>query len=1203
MAADGWQFWIDRGGTFTDIVARRPDGRLLTHKLLSIHPERYADAAVHGIRELLQLDADAPLPVNRIQVIKMGTTLATNALLERKGAPTLLAITRGFGDALRIGYQNRPRIFARRIERPPPLYAQVVEIDERLGADGSVVRALNLDAARLAFDAARGAGIEAISIVLMHGYRHPRHERALAELAGKLGFTQISVSHEVSPLMKLVSRGDTTVADAYLSPVLRAYVHQLQQRLTQHERMPRLLFMQSHGGLIEAERLRGKDALLSGPAGGLVGAVHAATQAGFRRIISFDMGGTSTDVAHHAGDFEYSQETELAGMRLRTPMLAIDTVAAGGGSILHFDGTRYRVGPHSAGADPGPACYHRGGPLTVTDANLMLGRIQPDFFPQIFGPHGDEPLARAMVDTGFAELAAAIRDQLGDVRSAEQVAAGFRQIAVENMVNAIKKISVARGHEIASYTLVCFGGAGGQHACAVADELGMQRIFIHALAGVLSAYGIGMAALRVRREQAVEAPLGEDLAVLDAQVQALTAELRAELLAQQVPATQITTQAWLQLRYAGTDTTLSVALAGIEEMVAAFAALHRQRFGFTLPDKPLIVEALTVEAVGQSASLDAAVFRLEPRPGPLRPRAQRALFCTDGWQPAPIYDRTDLRPGDVIVGPALICDTNATTVVEPYWRAEVTPQHHLLLSRTQTPAPRHVLGTAADPVMLEIFNNRFMAIAEQMGSTLEKTAHSVNIKERLDFSCALFTATGELVANAPHIPVHLGSMGDSVRAVLRANALIRPGDVYALNDPYHGGTHLPDITVVTPMFDETGKTLLFWVASRGHHADIGGITPGSMPPYSRHIGEEGVLLDNFRLVSGGHLHEAQLLAQLIAGPYPARNPAQNLADLKAQIAANQQGLTGLRQLIDDYSLPVVQAYMRHVQDNAEAHIRRVIAHLRDGHFVYPMDDGSCIVVSLRIDPIQRRARIDFTGTSAQQPNNFNAPQAICRAAVLYVFRTLVNEDIPLNEGCLKPLELVIPQGSLLSPTYPAAVVAGNVEISQAVVDCLYGALGILAAAQGTMNNVTFGDERHQYYETICGGAGAGPDFAGYDAVQTHMTNSRLTDPEVLEWRYPVRVEAFAIRRGSGGRGRQCGGDGVIRKLCFLVPMTAAILSSHRRVPNFGLEGGEPGQLGRNYVLRRNGHLEALPGTTRIAMQAGDCFIIETPGGGGFGKPA
>jgi 5-oxoprolinase (ATP-hydrolysing) len=1197
----GWQFWIDRGGTFTDVVARRPDRSIVTAKLLSENPGRYTDAATQGIRDALGLAGHDPVPSAEIEAVKMGTTVATNALLERKGDRVLLAITKGFGDALRIGYQNRPRLFDRHIVLPELLYERVSEIEERIDAHGATLIPLAEDGARAAFAEAHAHGIRAIAIVLMHGYRFPSHERRLAAIAREIGFTQVSVSHAVSPLMKLVSRGDTTVVDAYLSPILRRYVDGVAHELGN----VRLMFMQSNGGLTDARLFQGKDSILSGPAGGVVGMVRTAERAGFAKVIGFDMGGTSTDVSHYDGEFERAFDTLVAGVRMRAPIMRIHTVAAGGGSILSFDGARFRVGPHSAGASPGPACYRRGGPLTVTDCNVALGRIQPAFFPAVFGEGGREPLDADVVAVKFATLAEEIAAATGESRTPEEVAEGFLKIAVENMANAIKQISVQRGYDVTEYVLNCFGGAGGQHACLVADALGMTRVLIHPFAGVLSAYGMGLADIRALREQAVEVPLEEAaLAGLAARLDALAEAARAEVEFQGFAAAAVAVLRRVHLRYQGTDTALQVAFATVAKMAAAFTELHRQRFGFVMTGRGLIVEAVSVEAVGTAAQAEADRPRApaQARPAPEPVATVEARF--DGrWTPTPVHRRAALGPGHVIAGPAIIAEANATTVIEAGWQGEVSAREDLVLSRIVPRPERQAVGTRADPVMIEVFNNLFMSIAEQMGASLANTAQSVNIKERLDFSCAVFAADGALVANAPHMPVHLGSMGESIATVIRERQDgMRPGDVYGLNAPYNGGTHLPDVTVITPVFAGQTDEVLFFVGSRGHHADIGGKTPGSMPPDSQTVEEEGILIDNVPLVEAGRFREEEMRALLASGRWPARNPEQNLADLRAQIAANETGVRELGKMVTHFGLDVVQAYMGHVQDNAEEQVRRVIDVLRDGEFAYEMDDGALIRVAIRIDRAARSARIDFTGTSAQRASNFNAPAAVTKAAVLYVFRTLVEDDIPLNAGCLKPLEIVLPEGSMLNPRYPAAVVAGNVETSQCVTDALYGALGAMAASQGTMNNFTFGNARHQYYETICGGSGAGPGFAGTDAVHTHMTNSRLTDPEVLEWRFPVLVEDFAIRRGSGGAGRWRGGDGVVRRIGFREEMTAAILSGHRRVPPFGMAGGEPGACGENRVVRADGRIEELGATDATTMAPGDAFVIATPGGGGYGPP-
>jgi 5-oxoprolinase (ATP-hydrolysing) len=1201
-SAPRWQFWIDRGGTFTDIVARRPDGSIATHKLLSENPEHYRDAALAGIRRLLGVAVGAAIPAEHVEAVNMGTTVATNALLERTGDRTVLFITRGFRDALRIAYQNRPKIFARHIVLPELLYSKVVEVEERVGARGKVLTPLDVESTRRNLQAAHDEGYRSLAIVLMHGYRYQEHEQQVAAMARAIGYGQVSVSHEVSPLMKLVGRGDTTVVDAYLSPLLRRYVDQIASEL----QGVRLLFMQSNGGLTDARRFQGKDSILSGPAGGIVGAVRTAHMAGFSKIIGFDMGGTSTDVSHFAGahlsDMERVFETQVAGVRIRAPMMSIHTVAAGGGSILHFDGARYRVGPDSAGANPGPASYRKNGPLTVTDCNVMLGKVQPTFFPAVFGPHGNEPLDAGAVQVKFTELTQRIREATGNRRTPEQVAEGFVDIAVGNMANAIKQISVQRGHDVTEYTLCCFGGAAGQHACLVADALGMAQVFIHPLAGVLSAYGMGLADITAMREQAVEAQLEQgNWSLLEDTLEQLASAAREELLRQGVSQERVRLVRRVHLRSDGTDSALIVGFGPIADMVQQFEVAYRQRYSFLMPNRALVAEAVSVEAIGVADAPVEVTPPVQHRSSPPQEADTVDMHTGGTSHRTPVFRRGALQPGDKITGPAIIAEANATTIVEPDWQAEVTPLDHLVLKRIEARPARTAIGTTVDPVMLEVFNNLYMSIAEQMGRRLENTAYSVNIKERLDFSCALFDAQGQLIANAPHLPVHLGSMGESIKTVRRENAgRIKPGNVYVLNAPYNGGTHLPDITVITPVFDDAGKTILFYVGSRGHHADIGGITPGSMPPDSTVVEEEGVLIDNFLLMEEGCLREKETIALLASGRYPARNIEQNMADLRAMIAANEKGVQELRRMVEHFGLDVVHAYMRHVQDNAEEAVRRVIDVLQDGQFSYEMDNGGILCVRISIDKTARSATIDFTGTSDQLPNNYNAPSAVCIAAVLYVFRTLVDDDIPLNAGCLKPLNVIIPEGSMLRPRYPAAVVAGNVETSQCVTDALYGALGVMGASQGTMNNFTFGNDTYQYYETICGGSGAGEGFDGTSCVHTHMTNTRLTDPEVLEWRFPVLLESFEIRHGSGGRGKWNGGAGAIRRVRFLEAMTAAILSGHRRIPPYGMAGGEPGQVGRNWVERADGSTLKLTGADTAELVYGDVFVIETPGGGGHG---
>ncbi|HSD92128.1 MAG TPA: hydantoinase B/oxoprolinase family protein [Methyloceanibacter sp.] len=1220
--AGKWQFFIDRGGTFTDIVAQAPDGRLLTRKLLSENPEAYADAAIAGIADLLGAPRGRPLPAQTIASVRMGTTVATNALLERKGDPVLLLVSRGFRDALEIGYQARPKIFARQIVKPSMLYARVVEVPERVRADGSIETALDHSATITALRAARAEGISSVAIAFMHAYAYPEHEREAVALARTAGYTQISASHEVSPLVKFVGRGDTAVVDAYLSPLLRRYVDRVAAALAAASSRPRLLFMQSSGGLTSAGLFRGKDAILSGPAGGVVGAVETARAAGFARIIGFDMGGTSTDVCHFDGAYERSLESVVAGARVRAPMMLIHTVAAGGGSILHYDAMRFRVGPDSAGADPGPLAYRRGGPLTVTDANVMTGKLQPEFFPRLFGPAQNEMLDAESVRKALKTLAR----KLGDGRSAEEIADGFIRIAVENMANAIKVISVQRGYDVTEYVLNCFGGAGGQHACLVADALGIKSVLIHPLSGVLSAFGMGLASLSATRTQSVLKPLDEEGLAAAAEIRApLEDEVKQELLRQGVAASGITTIAQAHLRYAGTDSSLPIPLASLRGMRALFEVAHQKRFGFISPEKEIEIEAVEVEAQGGGSPLHESPATASSGGSTAAPHAKTEIFTQGTWHEAPIFRRGDLAPGQSIDGPALIIEDHQTVAVEPEWRAGITAQNDVLLTRIAKQQAARV-GKAADPVMVEVFNNLFVSVAEQMGYALQNTARSVNIKERLDFSCAIFDAKGRLVANAPHIPVHLGSMDKSVETVLReVGDRLKPGDAYMLNAPYNGGTHLPDITVVTPVFSEpsfearrqpearakraskagahlrTTPEILFFVAARGHHADIGGITPGSMSPEATRIEEEGVYIEPFKLLAKGRFREAEVLKLLNGSAFPARNPAQNIADLQAQIAANEKGAAELRNMVRHYSLPVVRAYMRHVQDNAAEAVSRVIATLKNSKFEVETDQGNIIKVAIKIDRKARKATVDFTGTSAQTPDAFNAPEPITRACVLYVFRTLVDEDIPLNAGCLKPIKIVVPKGSMLKPRYPAPVAAGNVETSQTIVNCLYGALGVLGSAQGTMNNLTFGNASYQYYETICSGAPAGPGFDGVPAVQTHMTNSRLTDPEVLELRYPVLLERFEIVRGSGGDGKWRAGDGTLRVIRFLERMDCAILSGFRKLRPFGSLGGGEGQAGENWVRRHSGRLERLKGADQTVLDPGEAIIIKTPTGGGYGK--
>lgn len=1201
-----WQIWIDRGGTFTDVVAKTPEGKLITHKLLSENPEKYSDAAVQGIRDLLGLSVTEAIPGAIIESVKMGTTVATNALLERKGDRTLLAITRGFGDALRIGYQTRPDLFARHIVLPEMLYEDIVEIDERLSVTGEIIQELEITKARQGLQQAFDRGIRAIAIVLMHGYHFTDHEQRLAELSKEIGFTQISTSHKVSPLMKLVSRGDTTVVDSYLSPILRRYIDLVAEQLNCTDNSgPNLMFMQSNGGLTNAKLFQGKDAILSGPAGGVVGMVKTAAMAGVTKLIGFDMGGTSTDVTHYNGEYERSFETMVAGIRMRAPMMHIHTVAAGGGSLLNFDGCRYRVGPQSAGANPGPACYRRGGELTVTDCNVMLGKIQPKYFPEVFGPNGDEPLNTDVVLQKFLALAQKIATSTGqEPQSPEQIATGFLRIAVENMANAIKKISVQRGYDVTEYTLNCFGGAGGQHACLVADALGMKKVFIHPFAGVLSAYGMGLADIRAMRESQLEMPLSpETLDYVSRHCLPFIREIKQEIAAQGVSDDKIEIITKGHIRYEGTDSSLPINVSTVDIMQDNFEKAHLQRFGFIAKERTIILEALSIEGVGNSESVENDTSFLAPL-SPIPSEQDDTITIESAGQrvSAPLFLRDNLSLNQQITGPAIIAEKTGTIVVETGWRAELDMHNNLILKRYAERPKQHAMGTSADPVMLEVFNNLFMSIAEQMGATLANTSYSVNIKERLDFSCALFDQKGNLVANAPHVPVHLGSMGESIKTVIRENgSTMEPGNVYMLNAPYNGGTHLPDVTVITPVFAKDEKEVIFYLGARGHHADIGGRTPGSSPPDSKHIEEEGVLIDNFLLVEKGFFREQETRELLGSGKYPCRNINQNIADLTAQIAANTTGVIELGKMVENFGLEVVHAYMTHVQDNAEESVRRVVDVLDDCSFNYPMDEGRNIAVKITVDRIKREATIDFSGTAPQSEGNYNAPAGVCKAAVLYVFRTLVADNIPLNEGCMKPLKLIIPKQSMINPEYPAAVISGNTEVSQGITDALFGALGILASSQGTMNNFVYGNATHQNYETICGGTGAGPDHPGTSAVHSHMTNTRMTDPEVVEHRFPVRVESFAIRKDSGGPGRFAGGDGVVRKIRFLEPMTATILSSHRQTEPYGLAGGLPGKKGQNIVTKKDGTVRCLAGNDEVFLEAGDTITIKTPGGGGYGS--
>ena len=1196
--ADKWRFWIDRGGTFTDIVAINPFGQISTKKLLSSNPENYADAAIEGVRQCLDVPKGAPLPSARIEHVKMGTTVATNALLERKGEKTALAITAGLRDALEIGYQAREDIFALNIEKQAPLYSDIVEIDERMDAEGNILKAPDLEKAAAGLRTLFAQGYRSLAVVFAHAYLNPEHERAIAELARNIGFTQVSTSHEASPLIRMISRGDTAVVDAYLSPVLHHYIDHVRSALQEDGADPDLLFMQSSGGLANASHFHGRHAVLSGPAGGVIGAVKTSIAAGYEKIIGFDMGGTSTDVCHFSGQYERSFETKVAGVRMRAPMLEIHTVAAGGGSILSFDGERYRSGPDSAGANPGPASYRRGGPLTVTDINVALGKLSPDFFPAIFGAEQDQKLDAGVAKKEFERIAKT------SGKSVEQAAEGFLEIAIDHMVRAIKKISIERGYDLAGYTLVCFGGAGGQHACLVAEQLGINRILIHPLAGVLSAFGMGLADLSAHHQKTIGRALTDDgeIAARSA-IKSLEAQGRQDLTAQKVEASQINSTHTAYLRYSGSDTHLPIVLTDNQDLKSNFEAAHRDRFSFILPDSEIIVQSVGVESYGGGEQV--ADVPISERT--TKPKNETRFYSKAKWHDVKVYARDDLVPEIHIHGPAIILDAGGTNVVEPGWSAVLTSRQNLVLTRNADETSSVQNLTVRDPVRLEIFNNLFMSIAEQMGAVLQNTAASVNIKERLDFSCALFDGDGGLVANAPHMPVHIGSMDASIKALIASGIDMHAGDSFVHNNPYDGGTHLPDINVITPVFDKSGTNLLFFVASRGHHADVGGIAPGSMSPLAKTIIEEGVIIDFTKLVSAGVFQQETIHRILTGATYPARNPEQNIGDLKAQLAANAKGATELSKLYLSNGLNTVQAYMAYCQDNGEESVRRAISLLKDSTFKYVLDQhledgGAKICVSIKVDHDARSAIIDFAGTSPERPDNFNAPFVVSHAAVLYVFRCLVGTDIPLNAGCLRPLDIRIPQGSMLYPSYPTAIVAGNVEVSQCVTNCLFGALGILGSSQGTMNNLTFGNDTHQYYETICSGAPAGPGFDGVSAIHTHMTNSHLTDPEVIEARFPIRVKTFEIIRGSGGKGKWNAGDGVRRALTFLEDMECAILSGNRTVEPFGSMGGAPGQFGTNKIIRADGTIETLKGCDRTDMKAGDTFLVETPTGGGYGQP-
>jgi 5-oxoprolinase (ATP-hydrolysing) len=1198
---DQWQFWIDRGGTFTDIIAKDPEGSLQTHKLLSENPEHYSDAAIHGIRYFLGLKTEEPIPGELIKVVKMGTTVATNALLERKGEEVALITNQGFKQALKIGYQNRPDIFALKINRPEPLYSTSVEIEGRLNANGDEIEPLNENQCKQLLNELKQQGFNAIAIVLLHSYLNPKHEQQLALWANEIGFEQISTSHQTSALIKYISRGRTTVVDAYLSPILRHYVDNVSSALPNVD----LQFMQSHGGLTDAAEFEGKDAILSGPAGGIVAAVETAKQAGFDKIIGFDMGGTSTDVSHYAGTYERSFETQVAGIEMRVPMLDIHTVAAGGGSIIDQLQGELRVGPESAGANPGPTCYRRNGPLTVTDCNLLLGRLQSKYFPKVFGINADQELDLETVNIAFKNLSSKLN------KTIEEIAAGAVDIAVENMANAVQKISTQKGYDLTEYTLISFGGAGGQHACAVADKLKIKQVLLHPFSGVLSAYGMGLAQKRHIETQSYTLPLqnlSDSLTVKHGiEQQKLIATQKIEQQNEQIGEIQVT----LHLHYLDSDTILDLnyeELHSVRDYAAQFAAQHKKQFGFIQHQTQIMVNSISVEAISLASHDHETDVELLNPVDELIPIEYVDCYSDNNWQSTAVYQRNQLAVKHKVHGPSLILEPTGTIFLPADWQARVLTDGQLLLEKQVSEKPANHKWQSdviakADPIQLALFNSRFMSIAEQMGATLAKTAHSVNIKERLDFSCAIFDKQGQLIANAPHVPVHLGSMGESVKTVINraANgeiAELSSGDAYVLNNPYAGGTHLPDITLISPVIIE--KRVEFYVASRGHHADIGGLTPGSMPASSTHIEQEGVLLDCFPAVKDGVFQTDALSERLMNAKYPVRNIQQNLNDLQAQIASNQQGITGLQKLCHSFGLATVQAYMNHVLKHAENAVKQLIKTIPAGEFCYQTDQGTQVSVTITPHPKSETATIDFSASSLQQNSNFNAPFAITRAATLYVLRTLVDQPIPLNDGFLRPINLLVDDHSLLKPEYPAAVVAGNVETSQVVTDALYGALQIQAASQGTMNNLTFGDDKWQYYETICGGTGAGSDYDGVDAIHSHMTNSRLTDPEILELRYPVQLTHFGIHENSGGIGKYRGGNGCERHFKFLKPMTVSMLTNHRLVPPYGMAGGSVGQAGNQCLIDKNGHRIELQSTFSRQVVDGEILQIKTPGGGGYG---
>ena len=1203
-----WSFWIDRGGTFTDTLALNPNGRILSSKFLSVNPEKYLDAAIHSIRKFLSVPNEQKILVSQIDSIKLGTTVATNALLERKGSRTVLVTTQGFEDQLRLGYQNRPDIFARKINLPDQLYEKVVSVKERVLANGHIFKSLEINSVRDALQTCVEEGITSCAIVLMHGYKFINHEKKIAKLAIQLGFQQVSASHEVNPQIRFVERGDTTVLDAYLTPVLRKYINQLEENF-EGDLGRRLMFMQSNGGLTIPKLFHGKDAVLSGPAGGVVGAVEVSLRLGEKKIIGFDMGGTSTDVCHFSGKYERVFRGEIAGTRLASPMMNIHTVAAGGGSVLSYSAGRLQVGPESAGANPGPACYGKGGPLTVTDANVITGRLRPEFFPPIFGKKGNQNLDKQASILAIDPFSQQLQ------RTAETLAEDWLSIATQNMVSAIKKISVQRGYNVLNYCLTVFGGAGGQFACEIAEKLGMSKCLLHSKASLLSAYGIGLATIRRVRKESVEKPLlDKGMESLISQISVIREALKVEVLDQGVELGELESETTIFLKSENTDTSFPIVFQSVQEMRRSFKKSFKKQFGFLVETNSIIVDSISVEVYQKRKSLDIS----SKSSGKLSKKAAKfftteQVFINDKWQNCKFIRKEDLNLDDYVNGPAIIIEAFTSVLVKPGWQAQLTQDKSIFLKKSQHRKHKHrtFVTTKPDPMLLEVFNNMFMSIAEQMGIVLENTAQSVTIKERLDFSCAVFDSSGNLIANAPHMPVHLGSMEASVKAVIKKNKNICCEDIYALNAPYDGGTHLPDITVVKPVFYGSDSKLIFFVASRGHHTDIGGLTPGSMPPDSRDIQDEGVYIENFKLVDSGYFLTKEIKHILSTAKYPVRAIDTNLADLRAQVAACEKGQKELNRLIEEYGSDLVQTYTSFVNKNASEMVKSILPSVKPGSYLYKMDndiDGNKrqIAVSVELQNKPLRVTIDFSGTTLQTKTNFNAPEPVTRAAVLYAIRILVGGAIPMNSGLMSNIKIILPKGTMLSPRYPAAVIAGNVETSQAVTSALLLAFGIQAAAQSTMNNVTWGNDKYQYYETICGGTGAGilangKAHSGTSGVHSHMTNSRLTDPEILELRFPVILEQFSLRKDSGGTGLAKGGNGVVRKIRFLESMNFSIISGHRSVPPPGLHGGTGGSVGLTILERQNGEQIILDACDKISLIKDDLIIIKTPGGGGYGS--